>query len=325
MGCTPGSFPRRSIVGRVLKIWNRRNVLALRRVDLGFVDDVLGDDVGRGRPVTYRSQTKLRALLFGWSFRERFMTRIARLAGSVLGRVACLLRDKGPSHDVLTDFFHVLAARIEDVFRRLVERLVSAGVLGRARAIDTTLVRAYKNDTSARSNWDARWNRWAAGYSLLVVSDQETHAVLAARVRPTMSVPASLAVDVCEEVRRRCGMDVLLGDSEFDTLALDAWCRDHDVLPVVLRNRRRFGKATDTKYRVQEWRGLRQRVLDRWYRKRVAVEQLFKGLKVDLGLEDVRLKGLDRVRVHAFLVVLWRDLQVLEAWRRHGNMRGTSN
>lgn len=325
MGCTPGSFPRRSIVGSVLKVWHRRNVIALRRVDLGFVDEALGDDVGRGRPVTYRSQAKLRALLLGWSFRERFMTRIARLAGTVLGRAACLLKDKGPSHDVLTDFFHRLEGRIEDVFRRLVERLVSAGLLGRARVIDTTLVLAYKNDTEAKSNWDARRNHWATGYSLLVVSDQETHAVLEARVRPTMAVPASVALEVCDEVRRRCGMDVLLGDSEFDTLALDAWARDADVLPVVLRNRRRWGRKDATKYRVQEWWGVDRHTLDAWYRRRVAVEQLFKGLKVDLGLEDVRLRGLDRVRVHAFLVVIWRDLQVLEAWARHGNMRGTAN
>ncbi len=308
-----------------MKIWNRRNVLVLRRLDLGFADDVLGDDAGRGCPVTYRSGVKLKVLLLGWSFRERFFTRIAQLASGLLGRVACGLRGKGPSHDVLTDFFHLLEGRIEEVFAALVDRLVASGLLGRARAIDTTLVLAYKNDTLARSNWDARRNHWATGYSLLVVADQETHAVLAARVRPTMSVPAHLAVDVCDEVRRRCGMEVLLGDSEFDTLALDEWARDADVLPVVLRNRRRFGKATDSKYRVQEWWGVDRRTLDRWYRRRVAVEQLFKGLKVDLGLEDVRLRGLDAVRVHAFLVLIWRDLQVLEAWLRDGNMRGTAN
>lgn len=310
-----------------MKVWNRRNVLALRRIDLGFVDDVLGDDVGRGRPMTYRSGTKLKAFLLGWSFRERFATRIARLASSLLGRVACGLRGKGPSHDVLTDFFHRLEGRIEEIFARIVERLAAAGVLGRVRAIDTTLVLAYKNDGSARSNWDARRNRWALGYGLLVVSDRDTHAVLAARVRPTMSVPAQLAVAVCEDVRRRCGMEVLLGDSEFDTLALDAWCRDSDVMPVVLRNRRRFGRRTASKYRVQEWWGLDEEALNRHYRRRVAVEQLFKGLKVDLGLEDVRLRGIDAVRVHVFLVLIRRNLQVLDAWLegREEDVRRTSN
>gem|GEM_PF-5349850 len=301
-------------MGRVLKVLNRRNVLVLRRLDLAFVDGVLGDEVGRGRPPTYRSQTKLRVLLLGWSFRERFLTRIARLASGLLGRVACLLRDKAPSHDVLTDFFHRLEGCVERVFAALVDRMSAAGLLGRVRAIDTTLVLAYKNDTLASSNWDARRNRWAFGYSLLVVADRDTHAVLAARVRPTMSVPGDLAVAVCEDVRRRCGLDVLLGDSEFDTLALDAWCRERDVLPVVLRNRRRFGKRDATKYRVQEWWDVGTWFLDRLYKQRVAVEQLFKGLKVDLGLEDVRLRGLDAVRVHAFLVLIWRDLQVLDAW-----------
>lgn len=327
MGCTPGSFPRRSSVGRVLKVLNRRNVLVLRRTDLGFVDDLLGDDVGRGRPLAYRSETKLRVLLFGWSFRERFLTRIAQLADGLLGRIVCGLQDRAPSHDVLTDFFHRLEACIERVFEALVDRLARAGLLGRVRVIDGTLVPAYKNDRTARNTWDPMRNRWARGYGLLVVADRDTHAVLAARFRPVTNASAALAIDACEDVRRRCGLDVLLGDSEFDMLRLHAWCAEAGVLPVALRNPRRHGRRDGPKYRVQDREDVDTWFLDRLYRRRVAVEQLFKGLKVDLGLEDVRLRGIHAVRVHAFLVLIWRNLQVLDAWAegRGRNMRATSN
>jgi len=297
-----------------LKVLNRRNVLLLRRLELGFVDDVLGDDVGRGRPPTYRSQTKLRVLLLGWSFRERFFTRIAALAAGLIGRAACGLRDKGPSHDALTDFFHALEGRIEAVFRRLVDRLAAAGLLGRVRAIDGTLVPAYKNDVAARNTWDPMRNRWAHGYGLHVVADRDTHAVLAAHVRPVTNASADLAIGLCEDVRRRCGLDVLLGDSEFDMLRLHAWCAERGVLMVALRNVRNRRRPKGPKYRVQDSEDIGTWFLDRLYRQRVAVEQLFKGLKVDLGLEDVRLRGIDAVRVHAFLILIWRNLQVLDAW-----------
>jgi len=309
-----------------LKVLNRRNVLVLRHADLAFVDDVLEDDVGRGRPPTYRSQAKLRALLFGWSFRERFFTRIAQLASGLLGRVVCGLRDNGPSHDVLTDFFHVLERRIEAVFERLVAILERTGVLGRVRVIDTTFVPAYKNDGSARYTWDSLRNRLARGYGLLVVADRDTHAVLAARVRPTTPVSAAATIDVCEEARTRCGLDVLLGDSEFDLLRLHTWCAERDVLAVVLRNVRNRKRRKGPKYRVQDFMDVDTWFLDRLYRRRVAVEQLFKGLKVDLGMDDVRLRGIDAVRVHVFLVLLWRNLQVLDAWTDGArNTRSTMN
>lgn len=297
-----------------MKVLNRRSVLVLRRLDLRFVDEALGDDIGRGRPLSYPSQAKLKALLLGWSFRERAFTRIAGLASSPFGRAACGLRDRAPSHDALTDFFHLLEGRIEDVFARLVGVLAAAGLLGRVRAIDATLVPAYKNDRTARNTWDSLRRWWARGYGLHAVVDRDTHAVLAARVRPVTNASADLAIELADEARRRCGLDALLGDSEFDMLRLDAWCREHATLPVVLRNPRRHGSREGPKYRVQVSWDVDTRFLDALYRQRVAVEQTFKGLKADLGMDDVRLRGIDAVRVHVFLVLIWRNLQVLDAF-----------
>lgn len=132
---------------------------------------------------------------------------------------------------------------------------------------------------------------------------------------------------MCEDVRRRCGLDVLLWDREFDMLRLHVWCAERGVLVVALRNPRRHGRRDGPKYRVQVSEDVGTWFLDRLYRPRVTVEQLFKGLKVDLGLEDVRLRGIDAVRVHAYLVLLWRNPQVLDAWieGRGMNVRSTSN
>jgi len=56
-----------------------------------------------------------------------------------------------------------------------------------------------------------------------------------------------------------------------------------------------------------------------WFLKRLGrlreeVDHLDQDLKGELGLEDIRPRGMEADRVHVFLVLIWRNLHVLYNW-----------
>jgi len=188
----------------------------------------------QGRSPTYPTGQKLKALLFRRSLGLRFLTRIAAAVGDPLGRVACGLPLGGrtPSHDVLTDFFHLLEERVEDVFALVVALLVRLGIVDdRVRVADSAAVYGYKNDSDAAWNFDPYRDRRYRGYGLLVTCDPHSHAVVAAKLTRGRNATRALALEVMGQDQERCPSRAWVADMEFDTIALVESLLARGVLP----------------------------------------------------------------------------------------------
>jgi hypothetical protein len=99
-------------------------------------------------------------------------------------------------------------------------------------------------------------------------------------------------------------------DKGYDSNRVHAECAERDVLPVIpikgekasqivmpiIEGATRFNPRIQR--HTQEYRDL--------YRRRVAVEREFGRLKHDYGLAPLRVRGLERVQLHADLVILAR-------------------
>ncbi len=83
--------------------------------------------------------------------------------------------------------------------------------------------------------------------------------------------------------------------------------RERGVVPIVCLRKRRPIPLTAIPYGSDQWKRL--------YRGRAAVEREFGTLKHGYGLAPLRTRGIDRVRIHADLVMLARLGQALTRLR----------
>jgi DDE family transposase len=79
--------------------------------------------------------------------------------------------------------------------------------------------------------------------------------------------------------------------------------RDRGAVPIICLRKGRPIPLTTIPYRSDEWKRL--------YRGRAAVERAFASLKLDYGFAPLRVRGIERVRLHADLVMLGRLGQAL--------------
>jgi hypothetical protein len=92
-------------------------------------------------------------------------------------------------------------------------------------------------------------------------------------------------------------------DKGYDNNRVLDECRERDVCPVVSLRKGRPIPLTPIPFGSVEWKAL--------YRRRASVEREFGRLKHDHGLAPLRVRGIDRVRLHADLVILARLAQSL--------------
>jgi hypothetical protein len=96
-------------------------------------------------------------------------------------------------------------------------------------------------------------------------------------------------------------------DRGYDSNRVFAETSERGVVPIVCLRKGRPIPLTAIPYGSDEWKRL--------YRGRAAVEREFGGLKNEYGLAPLRTRGLDRVRLHADLVMLARLGQALSQVR----------
>ena len=84
-------------------------------------------------------------------------------------------------------------------------------------------------------------------------------------------------------------------------------CHARRIAPVIPLRKGRVQPTTPIQRGTDEWRSL--------YRRRSAVEREFGNLKHNFGLAFLRVRGIERVRLHADLVMLGRLAQALSRER----------
>jgi hypothetical protein len=92
-------------------------------------------------------------------------------------------------------------------------------------------------------------------------------------------------------------------DKGYDNNRVMDETRERGAVPIVSLRKGRPIPLTAIPYRSPEWKRL--------YRGRSAVEREFGRLKHDYGLAPLRVRGLERVRLHADLTILARLAQAL--------------
>ena len=117
------------------------------------------------------------------------------------------------------------------------------------------------------------------------------------------------------------GMDVAIGDSEFDMKTLINYADEHNVLFITRYNPRRSKQQLPVTYRNQLTHDFDFGWLDRTYKKRVEIEHSIGTVKENLGLEELYVKGYEKVKVQFLLTLCLRLLQGIVTFQRGLNPR----
>jgi hypothetical protein len=96
-------------------------------------------------------------------------------------------------------------------------------------------------------------------------------------------------------------------DKGYDNNRVMDETRDRGSVPIVALKKGRQPQPSPIPYKTDEWKRL--------YRGRAAVEREFGRLKHDYALAPLRVRGLERVGLHADLVMLARLSQALNRSR----------
>lgn len=87
-------------------------------------------------------------------------------------------------------------------------------------------------------------------------------------------------------------------DMGYDNSRVYAECAERDVVPIMPLRRNSGNRESSIPRKTDEWRSL--------YRRRSSVEREFGCLKHNYGLAFLRVRGIERVRLHADLTMLGR-------------------
>lgn len=277
----------------------------------------------RGKPVEYDRPILFNLICEAFHEGKKSAHAIARYAKRPLVRIKYWIT-KSPSHDVISDFFHELEDLIEDLFTLLVRKAKKIGLFKTyvPKLIDTTDIK-----TRFRSDPDAQWNRdtskdcWYWGYGGLVVIDAENHVPCAARLVQSKKVNAYESMEVAGKTIEHIGADMFIGDSEFDMKALIDYADQNNLLFVTRYNPRNSKQELPIKYRNEITHDFPYEWLDRTYKTRVEAEHSLGTVKENLGLEELYVKGYEKVKVQFFLTLCLRVLQGIVTFQRGLNPR----
>lgn len=211
--------------------------------------------------------------------------------------------------------------KLADCLDRISESLQNEfSGMGENIAIDGSNLPAFASgrDPSNPSDSDASWGHRSAistrgagtfyGYKLHAAVCTETGLPLAWRVETARRHESLYAADLLNAVRGRgyaaktCAMDK---GYDYDPLLRDFIAAD--CIPIVPLRKRRTAVLVPLSRNSERFLALA--------RNRVAVERAFGALKLDYSLATLRVRGIQRVRLHVDLVMLARLAQSLSRAR----------
>jgi hypothetical protein len=225
----------------------------------------------------------------------------------------------------LREHASALAEAVDRIAERLREECPDYGV---DVAIDASDMPAYANgqrflynhgpERRSYSDPDASWGHRSAvstrkgggfyGYRLHLAACARTGLPLAWRVETAKRNESLYVAPLLDALRSRgfraatCAMD-----KGYDNNRVLEETIQREVAPIICLRKGRPVPLTPIPYGSDEWKRL--------YRGRSAVEREFGRLKNQYGLAPLRTRGIDRVRIHADLVMLARLGQALARTR----------
>lgn len=313
----PKINPQLTLVCWILKLLGDRHALVFLIVDWNKIEKQLNGIKRRGAPDSYPRIQKFQILFWGYLHNTRSPTQIVRsvkrnpFARLVLGWSV-------PSHDAITDCIQTYNTAMDQIFCVLRDEAIMKGIVQTDIQIEdpTSIATKYRSDKDAK--WSVKKGgkkkKWYFGYGLN------------ARIDPFSHLPISLLFiqskktnfeEIKELDRKSLPCELYLADSEFDIVD---WIEDlvnNGALPVVPYNRRRYGKKR-IKYRIQEYTN---KIGVRWLKKasrlRVEIEHNWSTDKERFGLEDVHIRGWEKVETHSYLCLITRYADALAVHRHH--------
>ena len=241
--------------------------------------------------------------------------------------------EKPPHHDSFSEFVQRVGVdAIEQVFYKLVEQIGGIKDIGKIVAVDSTLFQGYARHRKNKkcSDANAAWGysttkEWVFGYKAHIACDAELELPIGFTVTPANIYDSTEYPNILENLaNREVNPKIVLADAGYDTkenyfLTL----KKYKAIPIIALNRRNLKK----KGRDFEIGLPIQRKTDSWkflYKKRGAVERVISRLKEELCLKSVKVRTLDRVKVHvAFSLIAMLAVALVAIKSGNGN-RSTS-
>lgn len=259
----------------------------------------------RGRP--HNPEAMFKALLL----KEMRQLASRRKLVDFLKRDPFWLRKCGfqnpPSHNSFSEFIdRVGVDATEQLFYYLVRQISELKRVGELVAVDSTSLKGYAHFWRNRdcSDPDAKWgysptSEWVFGYKAHLGVDAESELPLAFTVTPaniydSTEYPKIFELLLHEGLRPR----IVLADAGYDSKENYNLAIKYGAIPIIALNKRNL-KKKDTRDFERDLPV--QRNSELWknlYKKRSSAERVNSRLKEELALKDLKVRGLDSVRVH---------------------------
>jgi len=288
-------------------------VSLLRALDLRAVEPVLWEAYsGRRRRPSHPPTAMLRALVFQKIRQIPSWRKLASTLKHETDWLPVLGFARAPHHDCFSEFTkRVGPERFRRVFIILQSQLrLNYPGLGQRIAMDSTIVRGYSNprrQKGAVSDSDAAWGVTGQklnkpvhvfGYKLQVACDADFGLLLDYLVVPANRSDSRLYYETLLRTKASGNrVSVVIADAGYDSKRNILLTIKHHAIPIIKLNprrskekRRRADYLLPVRRDSEEW--------NRYYNMRASVERAFSRLKVELGLDHLKLRRLERVQVH---------------------------
>ena len=242
---------------------------------------------------------------------------------------------KPPSHNSFSDFVdRVGADATEQLFYYLVGRIKELKNIGELIAVDSTPLKGYAHFWKNRecSDPDAKWGyspttEWVFGYKVHMAVDAESELPLAFTVTPanifdSKEYPEILEILIREGMRPK----VILADAGYDSKEDYRLALKYDAVPIIAINRRNLKKKNTRDFERDLPIQRNSEIWKSLYRKRSSAERVISRLKEELALKDLRVRGLDNVRIHvAFSLIAMLTVAFVALKTGNGNKATSVN
>lgn len=287
----------------------------------------------RGRP--HDPEAMFKALLL----KEMRQLSSRRKLVEFLKRDSFWLRKCGfqsaPSHNSFSDFVdRVGVDATEQLFYYLVGRIRELKSVGELVAVDSTPLKGYAHFWKNRvcSDRDAKWGyspttEWVFGYKVHMAIDADSELPLAFTVTPANIYDSKEYPKILEALTKEgISPKAVLADAGYDSKENYHLALKCGAVPIIAINKRNLKKKRTRDFE----RDLPvQRNSELWktlYRKRSSAERVNSRLKEELALKDLKVRGLDNVRIHvAFSLIAMLTVAFVAFKTGNGNKATSVN
>jgi len=289
-------------------------VALFKGLDLRLAEPVLREAYSecRRRP-PHPPAAMLRALIFQKVRQIPSWRKLASILKHETAWLPVLGLERAPNHDCFSEFTkRVGPERLRRVFLILQSQLrLSYPGLGQRIAMDSTIVRGYSNPRRQKgtvSDPDAAWGVTGQklnkpvhvfGYKLQIACDADFGLPLDYTVVPANRSDSRLYYPTLLSTKEAGNhVNVVIADAGYDSKRNILLTIKHHAIPIIKLNprrskekrKRRADYLLPVRRDSEEW--------NRYYNMRTSAERVFARLRVELGLDHLKLRRLTRVEVH---------------------------